>query len=205
MLCTGLQGKLLKVSQGRYSFLHLVAWKTAASLGLCTVCWMGCVFAERTERKPKTKLKPAFHHHYSKVVQNKWFRWVGMVCFLPLQENVFCSARNHLSAVPHSEVQCRYAPSTLWKVSIFSQLAQPSQCPNVSSLSKKSTLPLFRVIPIRTCKPRHVSLNPCCECSLQHRHVPCPLRRNDFDQGGGGDAAVRVGVENAPLQSEVHL
>lgn len=70
---------------------------------------------------------------------------------------------------------------------------------------KKSTLLLFRVIPVRTCKPRCVLLNSCCECSLRHRHVPCHLRRNYFDRWSGRDAAVRVGVENAPVQSEVHV
>lgn len=130
------RGKLLGVSQGRYSFLHPVAWKTAASLELHTVCWVGCVFAKRTERKPKTQLKPFFRHHYTKIVQNKWFKWVGMVCFLPLLENVCCSGRNHLSALPPSEVQCRYALSMLWKVNIFVQLGQPSPLPKRPVLKK---------------------------------------------------------------------
>lgn len=76
-------------------------------------------------------------------------------------------------------------------------LGNPLLCPNVHC--EKSTLLLFRIIPARTC----VLLNTGCEHSPQHRHVPCLLRRND--QAGGRDAAVSVGVENAPLQSEVHV
>lgn len=150
---------------------------------------MGLVFAERTERNPKTQLKPVFHCHCTKIVQNKLFRWVGMVCFLSPQENGFCWARNHLLLYLTQKCSVDMLRQLFGRWIFLVSLGNPLFCPNVQC--KKKTL-LFRVIPVRASKPRHVSLSTCWECSLQHRPVPCPLRRNYFDQGGGRNAAVRV-------------
>jgi len=86
------RGKLLRDSQDKYSSLCVVAWKTAASLGLCAVCWKGSGIAEqgREKKSPKPSWSLFSPHHYTEIVQNMLV-WVGgwVAVFSPPQENVF--------------------------------------------------------------------------------------------------------------------
>lgn len=95
MLCAGLQGKLLRVSQDKYSFLCFVTWKTAASLGLCALCWMGSGFAGKGRKKTPNQAEACFPFTtIQRLFKICGFGHVGGWLFSSPQENVFVSQKS---------------------------------------------------------------------------------------------------------------
>lgn len=88
VLCAGLQRRLLRGSQDKYSFLCFVAWKTAASLGLCTVCWMWNVFVGKS-RETNTHRKQTSPWITVQRLLKKKKKWNLCLCvFLPWRNSL---------------------------------------------------------------------------------------------------------------------
>lgn len=127
VLCAGLQGKLLRISQDK--FLPVLCSLEDSSIpgSVCCLvdgewlCWKG------QEKTLKTKLKPVFPSPLYRLFKICGFGWVGHCLFSPPPSparKCLCSARNDLSDLPHllmlsSEVCSSDALSPLWEGEYF--------------------------------------------------------------------------------------